>query len=38
LLFIVLPQSWEVRRILRGRYLKKPLDSNALAEAQTYGV
>jgi O-antigen/teichoic acid export membrane protein len=38
LLFVVLPQSWEVRRILRGRYLKEPLDSHALSEAQTYGV
>ncbi len=38
-LLIVLPQSWEVRRILRGTYLKKQtLDSTTSAEARTYGV
>ncbi len=39
LLFIVLPQTWEVRRILRGRYLKPQMEQvEPIPEVSTYGI
>ena len=39
LLFIVLPQTWEVRRILRGRYLKAQMEHvESIPEVSTYGI
>jgi len=39
LLFIVLPQTWEVRRILRGRYLKPQMGHvEPIPEVSTYGI
>jgi O-antigen/teichoic acid export membrane protein len=39
LLFIVLPQTWEVRRILRGRYLKPQTEQvEPIPEVSTYGI
>ena len=35
----ILPQTFEVRRILRGKYLpKRGLDPEPLPEVQTYGI
>jgi O-antigen/teichoic acid export membrane protein len=39
LLFIILPQTWEVRRILGGKYLQsRVMDAESLPEVQTYGI
>jgi O-antigen/teichoic acid export membrane protein len=39
LLFIVLPQTWEVRRILRGRYLKPQTEQvEPIPEVSTHGI
>ncbi len=39
LLFIILPQAWEVRRILRGRYLKvKPDEEGPIEEVSMYRI
>lgn len=39
LLLVILPQTFEVRRILRGKYLpKRGIDAEPLPEVQTYGV
>jgi|UPI00047DD6BC O-antigen/teichoic acid export membrane protein len=39
LLCVILPQSWEVRRILRGRYLKaRATDENPVEEVSMYGI
>ncbi len=39
LLFVVLPQSWEVRRILHGRYLTvKSEEEGPIEEVSTYGI
>lgn len=39
LVFVVLPQTWEVRRILRGRYLKMKTDEERPAvEVSMYGI
>jgi O-antigen/teichoic acid export membrane protein len=39
LLFVVLPQSWEVRRILRGRYIKARLEQiETVPEVSIYGI
>jgi O-antigen/teichoic acid export membrane protein len=39
LVFIILPQTWEVRRILRGKYLRQiRLEFETSHETETYGV
>jgi O-antigen/teichoic acid export membrane protein len=38
LLFIVLPQTWEVRRILRGRYLKVKIEEEGSIEEVLSGA
>ena len=39
LLFVVVPQSWEVRRILRGRYLTVKADqAEPVQEVSIYGI
>ncbi len=32
LIFMVIPQAWEVRRVLAGRYLRKPANAEAIPE------
>jgi O-antigen/teichoic acid export membrane protein len=39
LLCVILPQTWDVRRVLRGRYLKAQMEHvESIPEVSTYGI